>query len=51
MNCNPLKIIMRSIKENSEMSFIDIVNLIKDKGESLLLRTETFNIIKILVKR
>lgn len=33
------------------MSMVDIINLIKDKGEGLLLRTETFNIIKILVKR
>lgn len=30
---------------------VDIINLIKDKGDGLLLRTETFNIIKILVKR
>jgi hypothetical protein len=33
------------------MSLADIINLVKEKGDGLLLRTETFNIIKTLVKR
>lgn len=33
------------------MSWGEAINLIKDKGDSLLLRTETFSILKIIIKR